>query len=132
LVYSIHDPTEVAIKKKVIEASQKMINKQNNNPAVNRHFKLQIKTLQNAPRDADKLELLLKVKERQKEEAMHMEDIQRLVTEIEMLKVVYCIWCAEIEEKLARRQQKSKRKYGKWLFLFFVCHCVYVYVCFLF
>ena len=30
----------------------------------------------------------LKVKRRQKEEAMHIEDIQRLVTEIEMLKVV--------------------------------------------
>jgi hypothetical protein len=46
---------------------------------------LQIKTLlQNAPRrDADdKLERLLKVKERQKEEeAMYMEDTQRLVTE---------------------------------------------------
>jgi hypothetical protein len=31
---------------------------------------------------------LLKSKERQKEEAMHIEDPQRLVTEIEMLKVV--------------------------------------------
>jgi hypothetical protein len=31
---------------------------------------------------------LLKSKERQKEEAMHIEDTQRLVTEIEMLKVV--------------------------------------------
>jgi hypothetical protein len=48
----------------------------------------QIKTLQNAPRDPDKLERLLKVKERQKDEAMHVEDTQRLVTEIEMLKVV--------------------------------------------
>jgi hypothetical protein len=42
---------------------------------------------------SDKLERLLKVKEeREKQEAMYMEDIQRLVTEIEMLKVVYCIW----------------------------------------
>jgi hypothetical protein len=31
---------------------------------------------------------LLKVKQRQKEEADHIEDAQRLVTEIEMLKVV--------------------------------------------
>ena len=31
---------------------------------------------------------LLKSKERQREEAMHIEDTQRLVTEIEMLKVV--------------------------------------------
>jgi hypothetical protein len=44
--------------------------------------------LQNAPRDAGELEWLLKKKERAKEEAMHIEDTQRLVTEIEMLKVV--------------------------------------------
>jgi hypothetical protein len=49
---------------------------------------LQIKTLQNAPGDPDKLERLLKAKEREKEEAMHIDDTQRLVTEIEMLKVV--------------------------------------------
>jgi hypothetical protein len=50
---------------------------------------LLIKTLlQNAPRDADKLERLLRLKERQKDEAMYMEKTERLVTEIEMLKVV--------------------------------------------
>jgi hypothetical protein len=58
------------------------------NPAVKRHYELQIKTLQNAPRDVDKLEWLLKKKERAKNEAMHIENTQRLVTEIEMLKVV--------------------------------------------
>jgi hypothetical protein len=59
------------------------------NPAIKRHFELEIKTLQNAPRDPEKLERLLKIKERQKEEAMYMEDTQqRLGTEIEMLKVV--------------------------------------------
>jgi hypothetical protein len=48
------------------------------NPAVNKHFKLQIKTLQNAPRDADKkLVRLLKVKQRQKDEAMHIEETQK-------------------------------------------------------
>ena len=36
----------------------------------------------------DKLRRLLKIKQRQKQEAMHIEDTQRLVTEIEMLKVV--------------------------------------------
>jgi hypothetical protein len=61
----------------MIEASQKMINEQLNSRPVNEHFKLQIKTLQNAPRDADKLERLLQVKERQKEEAMHMKDTQK-------------------------------------------------------
>jgi hypothetical protein len=73
----------------MIEASQRMINEQLNSPPVNEHFKLQINTLQNAPRDADKLEWLLKKKERAKKETMHMEDTQRLVTEIEMLKVVF-------------------------------------------
>jgi hypothetical protein len=87
LVFSIYDSTEVAIEK-MIEASQRMINEQLNSPPVNEHFKLQIKTLQNAPRDADKLERILKVKQGQKEEAMHIEDTQRLVTEIEMLRVV--------------------------------------------
>jgi hypothetical protein len=58
----------------MIEASQRMINEQNN-PIVNKHFELQIKTLlQNAPRDVDNLEWLLQVKERQKDEAMYMKD----------------------------------------------------------
>jgi hypothetical protein len=49
------------------------------NPAMKRHLELEIKTLQNAPRDAAKLRRLLKIKQRQKEEAMHIEDTQRLV-----------------------------------------------------
>jgi hypothetical protein len=36
-------------------------------PALKRHLEFQIKTLQNAPRDPDKLEMLLKVKQREKE-----------------------------------------------------------------
>jgi methyl coenzyme M reductase beta subunit len=103
LVYSIHDSTEVAIQK-MIEASQRMIavNSQLGgeasegwgiNPVMKRHFELEIKTLQNAPRDADKLRKLLEVKQRQKEEAMHIQDTQRLVTEIEMLKVVLYLVC---------------------------------------
>ncbi len=65
------------------------------NPAMKRHLELEIKTLQNAPRDADKLRRLLEVKARQKEEADHIEDTQRLVTEIEMLKVVLSLVCRE-------------------------------------
>jgi uncharacterized protein (DUF2132 family) len=73
----------------MIEASQRMItDEHNNSPSVTKHMKLQIKTLQNAPREADSLKRLLKVKEREKQEAMHIEDTQRLVIEIEMLKVV--------------------------------------------
>jgi hypothetical protein len=80
LVFSIHDPTEVAIQK-MIDASQRMltVNTQGGeakdgggmNPAVKSHYELEIKTLQNAPRDAEELEWLLKKKERAKEEAMH-------------------------------------------------------------
>ena len=99
LVYSIHDSTEVAIQK-MIDASKRMIDVQSQvqgeakeegwgiNPIMKRHLELEIKTLRNAPRDADKLRRLLELKQRQKEEAMHIEDTQRLVTEIEMLKVV--------------------------------------------
>jgi hypothetical protein len=47
------------------------MNKIINSRPINEHFRLQIRALQNAPgRDADKLEQLLKVKQRQKE-AMH-------------------------------------------------------------
>jgi hypothetical protein len=63
---------------------------------VKRHLELEIKTLQNAPRDADKLRKLLEIKQKQKEEeADHIEDTQRLVTEIEMLKVVLSLVCRE-------------------------------------
>jgi hypothetical protein len=58
------------------------------NPIMKRHLELEIKTLQNAPRDEDKLRELLKLKEKENEKATHIEDTQRLVTEIEMLKVV--------------------------------------------
>ena len=93
LVFSIHDSTEVAIQK-MIDASQGIITMGSQgelggmSPPMKKHLELEIKTLQNAPRDAEKLERLLKTKRRQKEEAMLMEDTQRLVTEIEMLKVV--------------------------------------------
>jgi hypothetical protein len=95
LVFSIHDSTEVAIQK-MIDASQRMLkmNSQQGelggmSPPMKKHLELEIVTLENAPRDADKLEQLLQIKQRQKKEAMHIEDTQRLVTEIEMLKVVF-------------------------------------------
>lgn len=94
LVYPIYNSIEEAINK-MIEASERMImiNSQielggGMSSPLKRHLELEIKTLQNAPRDADKLRQLLEVKQGQKEEAMHTEDTQRLVTEIEMLKVV--------------------------------------------
>jgi hypothetical protein len=41
------------------------------NSVMKRHLELETKTLQNAPRDVDKLERLLKIKEGEKEEAIH-------------------------------------------------------------
>jgi len=109
LVYSIHDSTEVAIQK-MIEASQRMITMHSQvpvearegwgiNPAVKKHLELEVKTLQNAPRDPDKLRQLLETKQRRKEEADHIEDTQRLVTEIEMLKVVLFLVCRSRRRK---------------------------------
>jgi len=96
--------TEVAIQK-MIDFSQRMIDVQSKvtgeakdgwgiNPIMKKHLELEIKTLQNASRDADKLRKPLEVKQRQKEEADHIEDTQRLVTEIEeMLKMVLYLAC---------------------------------------
>ena len=69
----------------MIDASQRMIDVQSNvtgepkdgwgiNPVIKKHLELEIKTLQNAPRDADKLRRLLEIKQKQKKEAMHMKD----------------------------------------------------------
>ena len=82
----------------MIEASQRMITISRSNegieggwggmsPAIKRHLELQIKTLQNAPRDTDNLERLLQAKQRQKEEeAMHIEDTERCVGEFYSIK----------------------------------------------
>jgi hypothetical protein len=53
------------------------------NYATKRHLELQTKTLQNAPRDLDKLERLLKAKRRQKEEAMHIEDTHKSLSQLQ-------------------------------------------------
>jgi hypothetical protein len=71
-----------------------------------KHLELEIKTLQNAPRDAEKLERLLKTKRRQKEEAVLMEDTQRLVTEIEMLKVV--LFLVSRGEEIEKGKKKER------------------------
>jgi hypothetical protein len=41
------------------------------NPAIKKHLESKIKALQNAPRDPEKLERLLKVNERENEEARY-------------------------------------------------------------
>lgn len=87
----------MATDKKLIEASKRMlkVNSQRGevgmSPPLKRHVELE--TLENAPRDAEKLERLLKSKDRRKEETMHIEDRKRLVPEIEMLKAVLFLEC---------------------------------------
>ena len=74
----------------MVKECQRKIGEQhdNNSSIVNRHLKLKIRTLQNAPRDLEKLEQLLKKKERESERAGNSQDIERLVTEIGTLKVI--------------------------------------------
>ena len=47
--------------------------------AMKRHFELEIDTLQNAPRNIDKLKRLLQAKQREYERATDIMDTQRLV-----------------------------------------------------
>jgi PleD family two-component response regulator len=65
------------------------------NPVTRKHWELKIKILQDAPRDSYKLREILKVKQKEYEEAQHSEDLERLVPEIEMLKFVLCLVCRE-------------------------------------
>jgi hypothetical protein len=98
LVFSIHDPTEVAIQK-MIDASQGIITMGSQgelggmSPPIKKHLELEIKILQNAPRDAEKLEKLLKIKQRQKGRGsnVHRRYTKASYRGIEMLKVVSCI-----------------------------------------
>jgi hypothetical protein len=95
LVLLIDDSTEAVIQRK-IEAMQRFIREEPEqaipiSSIAKRHFQLQIETLQNAPRDPSKLEQIIKAKERENNEARRIDDTQRLVTEIEMLKLVLCL-----------------------------------------
>jgi predicted metalloendopeptidase len=59
-------------------------------PAIKRHFELEIKTLREAPRDADKLRKLVNAKRRELEDAIKIEYTERLFPEVEMLRFVVC------------------------------------------
>jgi hypothetical protein len=48
-----------------VESNQRMTGKENSE-AINKHFELQIQTLQNAPRFADKLKVLFEIKTKTK------------------------------------------------------------------
>ena len=67
--------------------------------ASKRHWELQIRTLQEAPRDPEKLRKILKVKQKEYEKAEDSEDIERLVPEIEMLKFVLFLVCRNLKNE---------------------------------
>jgi hypothetical protein len=69
------------------------------NPAMKRHWELEIKTLREAPRDQDKLSKLLEEKHRQWEDTMKIDEIERLLTEMEMLRFVLCAVSRDRREK---------------------------------
>jgi hypothetical protein len=114
LVNSILDSPEVIIQR-TIEGIQRMISLRNNQgeeekgrrtttePVIEisltskRHWELQIRTLQEAPRDADKLRKILKAKQKEYEKAEDSEDIERLVPETEMLKFVLFLVCRNLK-----------------------------------
>jgi len=102
LVYPVHDSTELIIQR-TIKGIQKMIRpyecKEDEtprvavieiNPAMKKHWESEIKILREAPRDPDKLRKLVKAKQRELEDAMKIEDTERLFPEIEMLRFVLC------------------------------------------
>lgn len=55
------------------------------NPATRKYYELRIKILQDSPRDAEKLGEILQVKEEEYQKAQDSEDIERLVTEVDVL-----------------------------------------------
>ncbi len=63
------------------------------NPATKKYAELKIKILKQSPRDADKLREIMKVKQKEYDEAQDSQDIERLVTEIETLKFVLFLVC---------------------------------------
>jgi phage host-nuclease inhibitor protein Gam len=86
---SIYDSTELVIQELIDECQRNIDDKQyNNSLAANEYLKQKIKTLQNVPRDLKKLERLLKTKEKECEKARYELDIENLVAEIEVLRVI--------------------------------------------
>jgi PleD family two-component response regulator len=67
------------------------------NPAMKRHWESEIKILRDAPRDEKKLREILNAKQEECEKAEDNEDIERLVSEIEMLKFVLFLVCRYLE-----------------------------------
>ena len=84
---SIYDSTELVIQE-LIDECQRNIDEQYNSLVANEYLTQKMKTLQDAPRDLKKLEKLLKQKERESRKAKYALDIESLVAEIEVLRVI--------------------------------------------
>jgi hypothetical protein len=116
LIYSTSAHSTEVIIQRTIDGIQRIISVRNNNSqgekeegaptgkepttieislAMRRHWESEIKILRDAPRDLDKLRELLKIRQRQYEKARLAEEIQPLVTEIEMLEFVLFLVCKE-------------------------------------
>jgi hypothetical protein len=113
---SIDDSTTEAVIQRMIEAMQKFINEEEEegimlSSVTKRHFQLQIKTLQNAPRDLEKLGQIIKAKERENGKARHFEDTQILVRELEMLK--FELFLVQRSDGENIKQQATKKNKSK-------------------
>jgi hypothetical protein len=84
---SIYNSTELVIQE-LIDECQRNIDEQYNSLVANEYLTQKMKTLQDAPRDLKKLEKLLKQKERESRKAKYALDIESLVAEIEVLRVI--------------------------------------------
>jgi hypothetical protein len=86
---SIYDSTEVIIQELVDECQRNIDDEQyNNSLAANEYLKFKKKTLQDSPRDPKNLKKLLTKKERESQKTEHILDIERLVAEIEVLRII--------------------------------------------
>lgn len=72
----------------MIHECQRNIDEQYDSLVANEYLKQKMKTLQNAPRDLKKLERLLKTKERDCRKTKYALDLEGLVAEIEVLRVI--------------------------------------------
>jgi phage host-nuclease inhibitor protein Gam len=85
---SIYDSTEIVIQELIDECQRSIDEQYNNSLVANEYLKQKMKTLQDAPRDLKKLERLMKQKEKECEKAKYSLDIESLVAEIEVLRVI--------------------------------------------
>ena len=114
MVFSIDDSTQAVLQRK-IESMQRLIREDPRqavqiSSVTKSHFQLQIRTLQNAPRDVEKLQQIIKAKERENKEATHVYETKGLVTEIEMLKFVLFLVGKDTSYKKSTREPLTKRR----------------------